>query len=206
MQHKKRCSLLMAGLIVVAMAGCSSSPSEEEIMSALEKGTITVEDAKSKGWIDDAWIEKHFEPVEAKSKIYLLDPFDTTYLDGTPASSQLIEGTMCLVFFNSTVDGSIDALKKISKISEQMKQLGVPVLAIITDHDVDAARASLPELKFPVIVYNEEMEKSFDFYKDLIEDNVVSVFTKDGGIYSAWNSDCSAEGLLDAAEGIANEK
>lgn len=50
------------------------------------------------------------------------------------------------------------------------------------------------------------MEKSFDFYKDLIEDNVVSVFTKDGGIYSAWNSDCSAEGLLDAAEGIANEK
>lgn len=163
MQHKKRCSLLMAGLIVVAMAGCSSSPSEEEIMSALEKGTITVEDAKSKGWIDDAWIEKHFEPVEAKSKIYLLDPFDTTYLDGTPASSQLIEGTMCLVFFNSTVDGSIDTLKEISKISEQMKQLGVPVLAIITDHDVDAARASLPELKFPVIVYNEEMEKSFDF-------------------------------------------
>lgn len=206
MQHKKRCSLLMAGLLVVAMAGCSSSPSEEEIMSALEKGTITVEDAKSKGWIDDAWIEKHFEPVEAKSKIYLFDPFDTTYLDGTPASSQLIEETMCLVFFNSTVDGSIDTLKEISKISEQMKQLGVPVLGIITDHDVDAARASLPELKFPVIVYNEEMEKSFDFYKDLIEDNVVSVFTKDGGIYSAWNSDCSADGLLDAAKGIANEK
>ena len=206
MQYKKRCSLLMAGLLMVAMAGCSSSPSEEEIMSALEKGTITVEDAKSKGWIDDAWIEKHFEPVEAKSKIYLFDPFDTTYLDGTPASSQLIEGTMCLVFFNSTVDGSIDTLKEISKISEQMKQLGVPVLGIITDHDVDTARASLPELKFPVIVYNEEMEKSFDFYKDLIEDNVVSVFTKDGGIYSAWNRDCSAEGLLDAAEGIANEK
>lgn len=206
MQHKKHCSLLMAGLLVVAMAGCSSSPSEEEIMSALEKGTITVEDAKSKGWIDDAWIEKHFEPVEAKSKIYLLDPFDTTYLDGAPASSQLIEGTMCLVFFNSTVDSSIDTLKEISKISEQMKQLGVPVLGIITDHDVDTARASLPESKLPVIVYNEEMEKSFDFYKDLIEDNVVSVFTKDGGIYSAWNNDCSAEGLLDAAEGIANEK
>lgn len=74
MQHKKHCSLLMAGLLMVAMAGCSSSPSEAEIMSALEKGTITVEDAKSKGWIDDAWIEKHFEPVEAKLKSIFLTP------------------------------------------------------------------------------------------------------------------------------------
>lgn len=206
MQHKTYLSLLMAGFLVVTMAGCSSAPSEDEIMSALEKGTITVEDAKSKGWIDDAWIEEHFEPVEAKSKIYLLDPFDTTYLDGTPASSHLIEGTMCLVFFNTTAEGSVDTLTKISQISEQMEQLGVPVLGIVTDNDLDAARQALPELKFPVIVYNEEMKQSLDFYKDMIENNVVSVFTKEGGIYSAWNSDCSADELLHAAEGIANEE
>ena len=53
MQHKKLLSFLVAGALVVTMAGCSSAPSEDEILSALENGTITVEDAKSKGWIDD---------------------------------------------------------------------------------------------------------------------------------------------------------
>ena len=45
-----------------------------------------------------------------------------------------------------------------------------------------------------------------DLYKDLIKDTVVSVFTKDGGIYSAWNSDCSADELLDSAEDLLREK
>lgn len=206
MQHKKLLSFLVAGALVVAMAGCSSAPSEDEILSALENGTITVEDAKSKGWIDDKWIEEHFEPIEADSKIHLFDPFETTYLDGTPASSELIEGTMCLVFFDSTMEGSVDTLAEISKISGQMEELGVPVLGIMTDSDLDAARETLPELNFPVIVYNEEMQKSLDLYKDLIKDTVVSVFTKDGGIYSAWNSDCSADELLDSAEDLLCEK
>ena len=56
-----------------------------------------------------------------------------------------------------------------------------------------------------MIVYNEEMQKSLDVYKDMIEDKVVSVFTKEGGIYSAWNRDCSAEELLNTAKGIADE-
>lgn len=205
MRHIKFISLLMSGLFAVTMAGCSSVPSDEKIMSALERGTITVEDAKSKGWIDDAWIEAHFEPIEAKSKIYLFDPFETTYLDGTPASSTLIEGTMCLVFFDSTVDGSVDTLIEISGVSEQMKQLGVPVLGIITDKDLDAAREVLPELDFPVIVYNEEMQASLGYDKDLFEPDIVSVFTKEGGIYSAWSSDCSAAALLGSAEGMADE-
>lgn len=206
MQYKKLASILVAGLLTVTMAGCSSTPSDDEIMSALESGTITVEDAKSKGWIDDTWIEEHFEPIEGKSKIYLFDPFETTYLDGTPASSELIEGTMCLVFFDSTVEGCVDTLKEISEISEQMKQLGVPVLGIVTDNDLDAARQALPELNFPIIVYNEEMQKSLDSFNSMFENKVVSVFTKNGGIYSAWNSDCNADRLLDNAEGFANEE
>ena len=113
---------------------------------------------------------------------------------------------MCLVFFDSTVEGSTDTLAEISKISGQMEELGVPVLGIMTDSDLDAARETLPELNFPVIVYNEEMQKSLDLYKDLIKDTVVSVFTKDGGIYSAWNSDCSADELLDSAEDLLCEK
>lgn len=98
MQYKKFLSALIAG--------CSSVPSDSEIEKALEEGTITVADATSRGWIADAWIKDHFDPIEAKSKLYLFAPFETTYLDGSPASFEPIEGTMCLVFFDTTSEGT----------------------------------------------------------------------------------------------------
>lgn len=39
----------------------------------------------------------------------------------------------------------------------------------------------------------------------MIADQMVSIFTKDGGLYSAWNSDCSADNLLDGAEDLSHE-
>ena len=198
-------SILMAGLLAVSAAGYRSVPSDSELEKALEEGTITFEDAKSRGWVDDAWLEEHFPPMEAGSKIHSFPPFETTYLDGTPASSQLIEGTMCLVFFDSTQGDTVEKLREISGISEEMTRLGVPVLGIIMDEDLDGARETLSDLKFPVIVYNDEMRASLELYDDMIAGSMVSVFTKDGGFYSAWSSDCSAGWLLEGAEGLNDE-
>lgn len=205
MRHKTIISILMAGLLAVSAAGCGSVPSDSELERALEAGTITAEDAKSKGWIDDAWLEEHFPPVEAGSKIQTFPPFETTYLDGAPASSQLIQGTMCLVFFDSTQGDTVEKLRKISGISGEMTRLGVPVLGIITDKNPEGAREVLLDLDFPVIVYNDEMRASLELYDDMIGDSMISVFTKGGGFYSAWSIDCSASALLDGAEDLKNE-
>ena len=75
---KKKFVIIISSLLILSLGGCSSKPSEEKIKSALDEGTITVEDAKEKGWIDDDWIKANYETVEAKSKIYLFDPFETT--------------------------------------------------------------------------------------------------------------------------------
>lgn len=83
----------------------------------------------------------------------------------------------------------------------EMTRLGAPVLGIIMDEDLDGARESLSDLDFPVIVYNDEMRASLEVYDDMIADGMVSVFTKDGGIYTAWSIDCSAGWLLKGAEG-----
>lgn len=205
MRYKTIISILMTGLLAVSAAGCSSVPSDSEIEKALEEGTITFEDAKSRGWIDDAWLEEHFPPMEAGSKIHSFPPFETTYLDGAPASSLLIQGTMCLVFFDSTQGDTVEKLQEISGISEEMTRLGVPVLGVITDENPEGARESLSDLDFPVIVYNDEMRASLEVYDDMIVGGMVSVFTKDGGIYTAWSSDCSAGWLLEGAEGLNDE-
>lgn len=203
---KKMMTILLSAILVFSMAGCSSAPSDEKIKDALDTGTITMEDAKSKGWIDEEWINANYKPIEAKSKIYLFDPFETTYLDGTPASSTIIEGTMCLVFFSTEQADTLEKLKVYNEVSDQMKDLGVAILGIITDKDVAAAKEKLSDLKFPVIVYNEAMLKAFEGQEEMIDQDVVSVFTKDGGFYSAWRNSETTESLLDYAKDEANEE
>lgn len=203
---KRMMTVLLAAMLMLSIAGCSSAPSDDKIKDALATGTITIEDAKSKGWIDKEWIEANYKPIQAKSKIYLFEPFETTYLDGTPASSAIIEGTMCLVFFNTAYADTPEKLKAYNEVSDQMKELGVPILGIITDKDVAAAKEKLSDMKFPVIVYNEAMLKAFEGHDEMIKQDVVSVFTKDGGFYTAWRNGETTESLLDYAKDKANEK
>lgn len=203
---KKIMTILLSGMLVFSMTGCSSNPSDEKIKNALAEGKITIEDAKSKGWIDEEWIKANYNPIEAKSKIYLFEPFETTYLDGTPVSSTIIEGTMCLVFFNTEQADTLEKLKVYNEVSDQMEELGVPILGIITDKDVAAAKQKLSDIKFPVIVYNEAMLEAFEGYDEIINQDVVSVFTKDGGFYSAWRNGETTESLLNYAKDEANEE
>lgn len=203
---KKIMTVLLSGMLALSLTGCNSTPSDEKIKDALAEGKITLEDAKSRGWIDDGWIKANYNPIKGKSKIYLFDSFETTYLDGTPASSSIIEGEMCLVFFNTQHKDTLEKLKIYSDASEQMEELGVPILGIITDSDVTAAKDKLYDIKFPVIVYNEAMQKSLAGHTEMIDQGIVSVFTKDGGFYSAWSNGETLESLLNYAKDTANEE
>lgn len=203
---KRKLILIISCLLVFSMAGCNSKPSEEKIKAALDDGTITVEDAKEKGWIDDDWINAHYEKIDAKSKIYLFDPFETTYLDGTPASSNIIEGKTCMVFFDTQQEKTLEKLTIFNDISEEMKAIGIPVIGIITDEDIDAAKEKLTDIRFPVIVYNDSMQQSLKNYDELIHLDLVSIFTKEGGFYTAWNTDAKSDELLSLAKELKNEE
>lgn len=203
----KKCVVsLLSVLAVSSLVGCSKAPSDEEIMSAIDDGKITIEDAKSKGWIDDEWIEEHFKPIEQGSKIAPIVPFKTTYLDGTPVSSEIISGKMFLVFFDTSKETTMDKLKSINEITDQLKEMGIPALGIATDKDLDGAKEKLTDMKFPIIAFNEEAAKSFEKYKDIITTDLVSVFTREGGIYSSWNGNADKDALLKYAKGLADEK
>lgn len=203
---KKMTIILLSGVLAFSLVGCNSTPSDEKIKSALAEGTITVEDAKNKGWIDDEWIAENFSPIEAQTKIQMFDPFETTYLDGASASSAIIEGDMCLVFFNTQQEDTLEKLKVYNDVSAQMEELGVPILGIITDQDTEAAKEKLTDIKFPIIVYNDAMQKSLAGYAEMIDGDITSVFTKDGGFGTAWSTGETAESLLDYAKDKENEE
>lgn len=206
---KKILTILLLALLAVSMTACGGKPSDDEIKAALEDGTITVEDAQSKGWIDEAWVEANVEQMDAMTKIYRLDPFETTYLDGTPASSELIEGKMCLVFINALEEGTVDKLDAFKQAREEMEASGIQTLGILSgDIDTDAAKEALKDMGFPIILRNDDMQRSLALsgIDTMLDPDVVSVFTKDGGIYTAWNSSATAEGLIDYAKELANEE
>lgn len=208
MKHfvKRTVLLLLAGAMVLYLAGCFGVQSEEKIIQALDDGTITVEDAKAKGWIDDDWIEDHFKSVEASTKIHQFDAFETTYLNGEEVSSSIISGEMCLVFFDTERDGTLEKLDVFNQIADIMKETGVPVLGIVMDEELTDARKTLKSLKFPVIIYNNEMKASLSKYEDILDEDLTFVFTKDGGFYTAWNTNVDKTKILEVADWIAKEK
>ncbi|MEG2000587.1 MAG: hypothetical protein RR053_04240 [Evtepia sp.] len=202
---KKLLFSLLTAVLLLAMVGCEDVPSDAKIKAALDEGTMTVEDASAKGWIDDEWIEKNFDSAEAGEKIYPIDKFTTTYLDGSPASSDLICGKMCLVFFDTSEEQTMEKLELFKDNAAQMKKIGIPILGILTDDDVVAAREKLKDLPFPVIVYNEEMQTSLLRYEDILDTDLVSVFTKEGGFYSAWIMKTDSNEMLTFAQMLADE-
>ena len=208
MKHfvKRTVLLLLAGAMVLSLAGCFGAPSEEKIIQALDDGTITVEDAKAKGWIDDDWIDDHFKSVEASTKIHQFDVFETTYLNGEEVSSSIISEEMCLVFFDTAKDGTLEKLEVFNQIADIMRETGVPVLGIVMDEELAIAQETLKYIKFPVIVYNDAMKSSLGKYEDILDDALTFVFTKDVGFYTAWNTNVDKEKILEVADWIAKEK
>lgn len=203
---KKLIAILISTILMLSIVGCNSNPSDNKIKKALDEGAITLEDAKAKGWIDEEWIKKNFVPIKASSKIHLFAPFETTYLNGTPASSKIIEGEMCLVFFNTNNYTTLEKLKIYNDAYDPMKEKGIPILGILTDENSTAAKEKLKDIKFPIILYNEEMQKSLDQYNSMIKTDVTSVFTREGGFYSAWQINSTVDSLLKYSEDLANEE
>ena len=97
-------------------------------------------------------------------------------------------------------------LEVFNQIAAIMRETGVPVLGIVMDEELATAQETLKYIKFPVIVYNDAMKSSLGKYEDILDDALTFVFTKDGGFYTAWNTNVDKEKILEVADWIAKEK
>ena len=52
----------LAAALALSLTACGEKrPSQEEVEQAIEAGTLTIEDALDKGWIDQAWVDAYQE-------------------------------------------------------------------------------------------------------------------------------------------------
>lgn len=73
---KKRAAALgLAAVMTLSLVACGEkAPSLEEVEQAIEAGTLTMEDALDKGWVDETWAENyigaHSVPASDKMEAY----------------------------------------------------------------------------------------------------------------------------------------
>ena len=71
MPPRKKIFLLFRTRDSGSLAACGEKrPSQEDVEHSIEAGTLTIEDALDKGWVDQAWVDAYYEEnsVPAASK------------------------------------------------------------------------------------------------------------------------------------------
>ena len=87
-KNKRKLAVLgLAAAMALSLAACGEKrPSQEDVEQSIEAGTLTIEDALDKGWVDQAWVDACYEensvPAASKTESNMVGDFATTTLSG----------------------------------------------------------------------------------------------------------------------------
>ena len=87
-KNKRKLAMLgLAAAMALSLAACGEKrPSQEDVEQSIEAGTLTIEDALDKGWVDQAWVDAYYEensvPAASKTESNMVGDFATTTLSG----------------------------------------------------------------------------------------------------------------------------
>lgn len=209
MKKKRLLGISIITALAIGLAGCSgrSVPSVDEIKSAIADGTLTVEDALDKGWIDEKWIEENTDRVEAadKSKSNLLGDFDTKTVGGEPFMADDMASLSFVYFFSPQSSDALHKLDEISDVYTGIKENGGEVLGVaLGERPADYAE-QLGKYDFPIICYNDSMRGAMGSLDEMmVPDGFIGVWNRDRAFLSAWMLKIDAKGLPEYAAAMAN--
>ena len=108
---KKRAAAIgLAVVMTISLTACGEKdPSLEEVEQAIEAGTLTVEDALDKGWVDQAWVDGYIEansvPAGDKMEANKVEDFTTSTLDGMEFTKADLGGVVFFAFADPASEG-----------------------------------------------------------------------------------------------------
>lgn len=202
--RKKVLVTIIAITVMATMAACSSGkPDTKEILEAISKGTITVEDAQDRGWIDEKWIEENIEktPAVDKSKIHLLGEFTTSTIQGEEFTLNDVDDAVFIFFFNPDSPAATESIETLNRIYDQIRQGDAEVLGVMVGGSSDTE--IVKDCKFTVINYNDSLEKAMGDMIDMIDpDGFTGAWNIKTSFRSAWYLKINEEDLLKTAADI----
>ena len=111
-KNKRKLAMLgLAAAMALSLAACGEKrPSQEDVEQSIEAGTLTIEDALDKGWVDQAWVDAYYEensvPAASKTESNMVGDFATTTLSGEAFTREQLGDVVFFAFLDPEAEGT----------------------------------------------------------------------------------------------------
>ena len=206
--RQRLAALGLAAAMGMSMSACGGSqPGLEEVEQAIEAGTLTIEDALDKGWIDQAWVDAYQEensvPAASKMETNMVGDFTTTTLSGEDFTREQLGDVVFFAFLNPNAEGTQTFYDALAEGYDGVAENGADIVVCTKSESGNELFAEAP---FPVILYNESLKAAIGGNSGMVEDeetpNTASWYVN-GSFLSAWYSSVDAEELPASAAAFA---
>ena len=199
----------LAAALALSLTACGEKqPSQEEVEQAIEAGTLTIEDALDKGWIDQAWVDAYQEensvPAASKMETNMVGDFTTTTLSGEDFTREQLGDVVFFAFLDPNAEGTQAFYNALAEGYDGVAENGADIVVCTKSESGNELFAEAP---FPVILYNDSLKAAIGGNSGMVEDeetpNTASWYVN-GSFLSAWMMAPDAEELPeDAASFVA---
>lgn len=200
-KNKRKLAVLgLAAAMTLSLAACGEKrPSQEDVEQSIEAGTLTIEDALDKGWVDQAWVDAYYEensvPAASKTESNMVGDFATTTLSGEAFTREQLGDVVFFAFLDPEAEGTQVFYNALAEGYEGVAENGAEILVCTKSGTGSEMFADAP---FPVILYNDSLAAAVGSNRSMVEDgempNVASWYVN-GAFLSAWYSAVDAEEL-----------
>lgn len=197
-------ALGLAAVLALTVTACGEKqPSQEEVEQAIEAGTLTVEDALDKGWIDQAWVEAYQEensvPAASKMETNMVGDFTTVTLSGEEFTREKLGDVVFFAFLDPNAEGTQAFYDALTEGYDGVVENGADIVVCTKSESGSELFAEAP---FPVILYNDSLKAAIGGNSSMVEDgempNAASWYVN-GSFLSAWYSTVEGEDLPESA-------
>ena len=204
MTTRRLAALGLAAALGLTLAACGEKqPSQEEVEQAIAAGTLTIEDALDKGWIDQAWVDAYQEensvPAGSKMEAGAVGDFTTTTLSGEEFTREQLGDVVFFAFLDPSAEGTQAFYDALAEGYDGVVENGADIVVCTKSESGNELFAEAP---FPVILYNDSLKAAIGGNSGMVEDeetpNTASWYVN-GSFLSAWYSSVDAQELPESA-------
>ena len=197
MTTRRLAALGLAAAMGLTLAACGEQqPSREEVEQAIRAGTLTVEDALDKGWIDQAWVDAYQEensvPAGSKMEAGAVGDFTTTTLSGEEFTRAQLGDVVFFAFLDPSAEGTQAFYDALAQGYDGVVENGAGIVVCTKREDGNELFAEAP---FPVILYNDSVKAAIGGSSGMVE----ASWYVNGSFLSAWYSSVDAQELPESA-------
>ena len=205
MTTRRLAALGLAAALGLTPAACGEKqPSQEEVEQAIAAGTLTIEDALDKGWIDQAWVDAYQEensvPAGSKMEAGAVGDFTTTTLSGEEFTREQLGDVVFFAFLDPNAEGTQTFYDTLAEGYDGVVENGADI--VVCPKREEVGNELFAEAPFPVILYNDSVKAAIGSSSGMVEDpempNTASWYVN-GSFLSAWYSSVDAQELPESA-------